>query len=71
MTSVWGNPFKLQFFPSFESQVLAANMLAIPIVSGNFVQVSVQSSKLVDIEQFLIFVRNHFKSDFTNLVEIG
>jgi hypothetical protein len=55
MASVWGNSFKMQFFPDFEAQVTAATMYAIPIVSGHFVDACIEAGKLVDIGNFLVF----------------
>lgn len=55
MASVWGNPYKLQFFPDFDNQVSAATVYSIPIVSGAFIEACISANRLLDVADFLIF----------------
>jgi len=55
MASVYGNPYKLQFFPDFENQVEMANVYHIPIVNGSFLQACIDAGKIVEVGPFLIF----------------
>jgi len=55
MASVWGNDFKIQFFENFKSIFTEATFYSIPIVSGHFIQASIDAGMLVNDESFFIF----------------
>eukprot|EP01119_Soliformovum_irregulare_P016796 TRINITY_DN4910_c0_g1_i3.p1 TRINITY_DN4910_c0_g1~~TRINITY_DN4910_c0_g1_i3.p1 ORF type:complete len:491 (+),score=183.31 TRINITY_DN4910_c0_g1_i3:178-1473(+) len=55
MANVFGNPYKMQFFPQFESQIRAAKMFRTPIVDGRFLDACIQGKRLLDVREHLIF----------------
>lgn len=55
MASVHGNSYKAQFFPLFESQIEAAEMCSVPVISGRWLEASIRAGKLLSTASYLVF----------------